>query len=153
VFFGTLVPMFDAAVTDRRIGVSPCAGMRLPKVPDAKDMIPRPDEVHALARALPERYRAIVYLAAGGGWRGGEIFGLERDVLDLRPEGPRTATAHRDHRTDSVPRAGVRTNELPAVVVGALRAHLATFPVCPEEIEDETEPRRPTTRHVRLHPG
>lgn len=83
VFFGTLVPTFNAAVVDRGIGVSPCAGIRLPDVPDAKYHIAQPDEVHALARALPERYRAIVYLAAGCGWRGGEIFGLERDGLDL----------------------------------------------------------------------
>ncbi|MGH3569118.1 MAG: hypothetical protein ACRDRH_24455 [Pseudonocardia sp.] len=76
VFFGTLVPMFNAAVADRRIVVSPCVAVRLPDVPDAEYYIARPGEVHALARCLPERYRAIVYLAAGCGWRGGEIFGL-----------------------------------------------------------------------------
>ena len=98
-----------------------------------------------LARALPEQYRAIVYLAAGCGWRGGEIFGLERDGLDLDAKEvhvrhqltvisgrtpylapPKTKTSH-------------RTNELPAVVADALRTHLGTFRVRPEDIEDETD--------------
>jgi hypothetical protein len=35
VFFGTLVPLFNAAVVDRRIGTSPCVGIRLPEIPDA----------------------------------------------------------------------------------------------------------------------
>ena len=76
--------------------------------------IARPEEVHALARALPERYRAIVYLAAGCGWRGGEIFGLDRDGLDF--EAREVQVRHQL----------------------TLRWHLATFPIRPEEIEDET---------------
>lgn len=71
VFYGTLGPMFNAAVVDRRIGTSPCTGVRLPEIPDSRYHIATPEEVGALARALPERYRAIVYLAAGCGWRGG----------------------------------------------------------------------------------
>jgi len=156
VFFGTLVPLFNAAVIDRRIGVSPCGGIRLPDVPSARYYIARPDEVHALARALPERYRAIVYLAAGCGWRGGEIFGLERDGLDLDAKEvhvrhqltvisgrtpylapPKTKTSH-------------RTNELPAVVADALRMHLGTFRVRPEDIEDETDSRHPVVRQAHL---
>jgi integrase len=83
VLYGTLVPMFNAAVIDRRIGVSPCAGVRPGDTLDATYYIARPEQVHALAAALPERYRAIVYLAAGCGWRGVEIFGLEREAIDF----------------------------------------------------------------------
>jgi integrase len=36
--------------------------------------------------ALMERYRAIVELAAGCGWRGGEIVGLERDAGDFEAQ-------------------------------------------------------------------
>jgi hypothetical protein len=57
VFFGTLVPLFNAAVVDRRIGISSCRGFRLPDVPHARYYIARPEEVHALARALAGRYR------------------------------------------------------------------------------------------------
>jgi integrase len=156
VYLGTLVPLFNAAVIDRRIGISASAGVRLPEIPDAKYYIARPEEVHALARALPERYRAIVYLAAGCGWRGGEIFGLERDALDLdRRE------VHVRHQLTVISgrtpyfappktKTSARTNELPAAVVTALRAHLATFPVRPEEIEDETDPRTVIVRPAYL---
>lgn len=65
VYFGTLVPLFNAAVADKRIGASPCVGIRLPEIEDGKYYIARPEEVHALHDALPERYRPIVYLAAG----------------------------------------------------------------------------------------
>ena len=43
-----------------------------------------------------------------------------------------------------------RTNELPAAVVTALRAHLATFPVRPEEIKDDTDPRTVIVRPAHL---
>lgn len=155
-FYGTLGPMFNAAVVDRRIGVSPCAGVRLPDVADSKYYIARPEEVHALARALPERYRAIVYLAAGCGWRGGEIFGLERDALDF--DGREVHVRHQltviagrmPYLAPTKTKTSMRTNELPAVVVDALRTHLATFPVRPEDIEDETDPHRPTVRPGHL---
>src|ERR1700754_3388320 len=39
--------------------------------------------VHALADAVPERYRALVVHAAGTGMRQGECFGLDIDHLDL----------------------------------------------------------------------
>ena len=156
VFFGTLVPMFNSAVIDRRIGVTPCAGIRLPDVPDSTYYIARPDEVHALARALPERYRAIVYLAAGCGWRGGEIFGLERDGLDLDAREVHVRqqltviSGRSPHLAPPKTKASARTNELPAVVADALRSHLKTFPVRAEEIEDETDLRRPHVRPARL---
>lgn len=80
VYNGTLVPLFNAAVNDKLIGGTPCVDVRLPEVPDAQYYIARPEEVHALYEALPERYRTIVYLAAGCGWRGGEIFGVTRST-------------------------------------------------------------------------
>jgi integrase len=156
VFFGTLVPLFNAAVIDRRIGYSPCAGVRLPEVPASKYYIARPDEVHALAQALPERYRAVVYLAAGCGWRGGEIFGLELDALDLdRREAHvrhqlSVISGRSPHLAPPKTTTSARTNELPTIVSDALRAHLATFPVRPEYIEDETDPRRPVVRPAHL---
>ena len=127
-----------------------------PDVPDARYYIARPDEVHALARALPERYRAIVYLAAGCGWRGGEIFGLELDALDLDAREVRVRhqlsviSGRRPHLAPPKTKTSTRTNELPAVVVDAVRAHLRMFPVRPEDIEDETDPRNPVIRPAHL---
>jgi hypothetical protein len=156
VFHGTLVPMFSAAVVDRRIGVSSCAGVRLPEIPDAMYCIARPEQVHALAEALPERYRAIVYLAAGCGWRGGEIFGLEREAIDfdgreIHVRHQLTVIAGRSpHLARPKTKTSVRTNELPVIVADALRAHLKIVRPCPEDIEDETDPRRPIVRPAQL---
>jgi hypothetical protein len=36
VSHGVLVPMFNAAALDKRIGTSPCTGIRLPGIPDAR---------------------------------------------------------------------------------------------------------------------
>ena len=71
---------------DRLVGSSPCEGTKLPKkLP--REVVPlttsRPS--HALADAVPERYRALVVLAAGTGLRQGECFGLVDDRVDLRP--------------------------------------------------------------------
>ena len=156
VFHGTLVPMFNAAVVDRRIGISPCTGIRLPEIPDAKYYIARPEEVHALAEALPARYRAIVYLAAGCGWRGGEIFGLERAAIDF--EGREIHVRHQltviagrsPHLARPKTKTSARTNELPAVVANALRAHLTIVRPRAVDIEDETDPRRPIVRPAHL---
>lgn len=156
VFYGTLVPLFNAAVIDRRIRTSPCPGTRLPEIPDARYYIARPDEVHALARALPERYRAIVYVAAGCGWRGGEIFGLERDGVDLdrreiHVRHQLTVVAGRQpYLAPAKTKTSHRTNELPATVADALRWHLDRFPGRPEDITDETDPRRPVERLANL---
>lgn len=156
IYNGTLVPLFNAAVADKRIGGSPCVAIRLPEIPDARYYIARPEEVHALAAALPERYRAIVYLAAGCGWRGGEIFGLERDSVDFAAR-----EIHVRHQLTVISGRGPylappktktsrRTNELPRVTAGELRRHLEEFPCASEEIDDETDPRRPARRLARL---
>lgn len=156
IYNGTLVPLFNAAVADKRIGGSPCVAIRLPEIPDARYYIARPDEVHALAEALPERYRAIVYLAAGCGWRGGEIFGLERDGIDFA-----AGEVHVRHQLTVVAgrtpylappktKTSLRANELPQITADALQRHLAEFPPRGEEIDDETDPRRPTRRVAQL---
>lgn len=156
VYHGILVPLFNAAVIDKRIGASPCVGIRLPEIPDSRYYIAKPEQVHALYQALPERYRAIVYLAAGCGWRPGEIFGLEREAIDFEAQEVHVrhqltvVTGRRPFLAPPKTKTSRRTNELPAIVVEALRKHLDVFRVSPEEIEDETDPRRPTSRPAEL---
>ncbi|WP_197320594.1 site-specific integrase [Saccharomonospora sp. NB11] len=156
VYHGTLVPLFNAAVADKRIGSTPCVGIRLPEIPDSRYYIARPEQVHALAEALPERYRAIVYLAAGCGWRGGEIFGLERDAIDFERREVHVrhqltvVTGRNPFLAPPKTKTSIRTNELPVVATEALRHHLDTFRPLPEEIDDETDPRRPIRRPVDL---
>lgn len=156
VFNGTLVPLFNSAVADRRIGLSPCGGVRLPDIPDAKYYIAQPEQVHALATALPERYRAIPYLAAGCGWRGGEIFGLEDDSADFESDEVHVRhqltvlSGRQPYLAPPKTKTSLRTNELPAVVRDVLLGHLATFRVRPEWIEDETDDRKKVRREARL---
>jgi integrase len=156
IYFGTLVPMFNAAVIDRRIGVSPCINVRLPDVPNATYYIATREQVGALYKALPERYRAIVYLAAGCGWRGGEIFGLELDGLDfLRGEVHVrqqliTLSGREPFLARPKTKTSARTNELPDITANALAHHLQEFPAIPMELSDETDPRKPLRRIARL---
>jgi integrase len=156
IYNGTLIPLFNSAAADKRIGASPCVGVRLPEIPDAQYYIARPEQVHALYDALPERYRAIVYLAAGCGWRGGEILGLERDAIDFAAREVyvrhqlTVVSGRSPHLAPPKTKTSRRTNELPAVVTDALRLHLDTFRATPEEIEDETDPRRTVRRPANL---
>ena len=62
-----LAAVFKAAVRDRRIVVSPCEGTKLPKNPKQRIEPLSVDAVQALAEAIPDRYRALVTLAAGTG--------------------------------------------------------------------------------------
>lgn len=128
-----VMPMFRAAVIDKVIGSTPCVGVRLPEIPDAKYYIARPEQVHALADALPDLYRPIPYLAAGCGWRAGEVFGLERDAVDL--DALEVTVAHQlavtPGRTPFLAppktKTSLRVNELPAEIGAVLRDHLDAF--------------------------
>ena len=129
-----LAGIFKAAVRDRRIVASPCEGTRLPKVHRQRIEPMTFEAVEALTAAMPERYRALVTLAAGTGLRQGEIFGLTVDRIDFLR---RQLTVDRQLVTmpDRAPylappktQASVRVVPLPQVVVDAVAAHLATWP-------------------------
>lgn len=157
VMYSYLVGMFGSAVLDRAIGVSPCTkDVRLPEIVREKYWIPTPDQVHALADELPDRYRAVAYLAAGCGLRGGEIFGLElSDIAFLRREvlvqRQLTVVAGRSPYLAPLKTAtSRRAPELAAVVSESLAWHLEQFPPVEVEIDDETDPRRPVRRAARL---
>ncbi|MEU8251730.1 hypothetical protein [Nonomuraea sp. NPDC048916] len=74
-----------SAVRDRLIGANPCEGVRLPRRrrQDADDRIITREEFAMLLRHVPDRYRAVVALAAGAGLRWGGCAGLRWDAIDL----------------------------------------------------------------------
>jgi integrase len=120
---------------DRLISSSPCDSTKLPKKRPTEVIPLSTSTVHALAEAVPERYRALVLLAAGTGLRQGECFGLNDEHLDLDRH-----TLRVDQQLILLPRrepflgppktlASHRTVPLPDVVVHALRQHLERFPV------------------------
>jgi integrase len=98
----------------------------------------RAEVVQAIIEAVPDRYRALVVLAAGTGLRQGECFGLTLDRLDFLR---RQLTV--DRQLVLLPGSGpvlgapktqasYRVVPLPAVVLDALAAHLARYPVGPD---------------------
>ncbi len=125
------------AVSDGLIPANPCA-IKGASQRDSRHRAERrvltPDELWALADAMPERYRAaVVVLSFLSGLRAGELFALQRRHVDLEVGTVRVdqslarpgAGGGRFSSTKS--RAGVRTVALPAVAVSALVDHMTRF--------------------------
>lgn len=156
VYSTVLAPMFTSAVIDKVIGATPCVGIRLPDVPNSEYVIPTADEVHRLHSALPGRYGAVAYLAAGCGLRTGEVFGLEWDDVDfLRREVRvrrqlKAVKGRAPYLGPTKTKTSVRTVELPQVVAEALARHRERFTPKSIMIDDETDPTRTTHRSADL---
>jgi integrase len=124
--------VMGTAVDEGAIGRSPCTikGASVERSPEMH--CPSLDQVHELADAVPGEYRAMIYTAALGGLRWGELAGLRRHRVDLFR---RTVTVAEqlievNGRLDfGLPKteASVRTVALPALVVDALDAQLARW--------------------------
>ena len=108
--------------------------IKLPKIDKASVVPLEVEQVDKLRDAMPERYQAVVTLAAGTGLRISECFGLTVDRVDFLR---RTIRVDRQLvvLSGSAPTFGppktsasVRTVPMPAVVGDALAAHLAVFP-------------------------
>ncbi len=128
-----------AAVQAGLILSSPCDGVRLPRVERAEMRFLAPAEVGALAEAMDDRYAALIYLAAYGGLRVGELFGLRAkrvDLLRARLEVTEAvvSVAGRLHFGPPKTSAGRRSVPLPKVVTSALAGHLARYPAGPDAL-------------------
>jgi integrase len=158
VVWSNLTSMFNAAVTDRVIGVSPCAGVKLPTIPRHDHFIPSAEQVHTLAAVLPQRYSAIVYLAAGCGLRGAEITGLELGAVDFLQREIDVSqqlvcvTGVGPYLGPPKTRGSARTVEMPAVTLASLARHLELSPPPEVEIWDRADPdqRKHHRRKARL---
>jgi len=153
VVYNYLRAIFRAAVADKVIAESPCSEkVKLPR-PERRQVEPLAVEVvQAITEAMPERYQALVTLAAGTGLRQGEAFGLTVDRVDflrrtlkvdrqlvLLPGGPPTLAPP---KTD----ASYRKVPMPVVVVDALAAHLARWPAGESGLVFTTEDGDPIRR-------
>ena len=124
------------AVSDGLIPANPCA-IKGASQRDSRHRTERrvltPDELWALADAMPERYRAAVIVSFLSGLRAGELFALQRRHVDLaagtiRVEQSLARPGTGGGRFSSTKsRAGVRTVVLPAAAVEALTKHLTRF--------------------------
>lgn len=163
--YAYLVTVMHTAVRDRSIAINPCAGIKAPEVRRTEIVPLHPDAVRALIEAAPDRYRAMILLAAASGLRQGEVFGLEVGHVDfLRREvtvQQQLITPDKDVNADKSetpePYLGepkthesYRTVPLVGSAVDALAAHLQRYPSVPVELEDRTNPRKPRRRKAQL---
>ena len=125
--------ILNTAVEDRHLVVNPCAIKGAGVEPAEERAIPTIGQVYALADAVSPRYRALVLLAAFGGLRRGELFGLTRQdvdllhrVVDVRAQ---RQESRRGEQLVGPPKtaAGRRTLALPAELVPELEQHMATW--------------------------
>jgi integrase len=130
---GVVSGIFRAAVRDRLVASNPCEGTRLPKTTPTR-VEPLPVEtVLALADAVPDRYRALVMLAAGSGMQG-ECFGLTVDRVDFLRRVVRvdrqlvTVTGREPFLAPPKTSASARTIPLAQATLDVLAAHLAAYP-------------------------
>ena len=133
VVFRIFAAILNAAIDDRIIARSPATGVRLPRQPKQQVVPPTVQDVTALIDAMPERYRALVVLAAGTGLRQGECFGLTLDRVDflrrtIRVDRQLVLTEGPPQFGPPKTQASVRTVPLPDVVASALAAHLERWP-------------------------
>lgn len=170
VAWSNVASMFAAAVSDRIISLSPCAGVKLPDAGHHKNYIPTDEQVHTFASALspkrvgpegpaaPGRYSAIIYVAAGSGLRGAEITGLELDSVDfLRREIDISqqlvcVSGQQPYLGPPKTKTSARTAEMPKITAAALAEHIKHFPPVEVEIWDRTDPdkRKHHRRKARL---
>lgn len=124
--------ILEAAVDEGRLRRNPC---RIKKASQstARTRVPAtPEDVERLVRAMPERYAAAVEVAAWGGLRAGEVFGLARRHVDVergtvRIE--RTVNAAAGTTVFGPPKteAGKRTVHLPRSAMESLAAHMEAY--------------------------
>ena len=140
VVFRIFSGILAGAVKDLLIARNPATGTKLPSSDRRPIAPPTLEQVRAVTAELPDRYRAVVTLAAGSGLRQGECFGLTIDRVDflrrsisvdrqlvLPKSGP---PAFGKPKT----KASIRTVPLPQVVAEALASHLERFDSGPYDL-------------------
>jgi integrase len=125
-----LCKVMGAAVDAGMIAQTPCRRVPLPKVEREEMRFLTPAEVAGLADAIRLPYRALVFVAAYGGLRIGELAGLRRSRVDLLRGTVTVAEIVVEvqgvlHIGPPKTRASRRTVGLPRFVVEELARHLA----------------------------
>jgi len=148
VAYNTVVaPMFKAAVNDGKRGTTPCVGIDLPTAVGRTYLIISTEQLHELAAALPEEYRAAPWLAAGCGMRGGEIMGTEPDQVrflsrEIAIRQQLKKVARRSPYLALPKSKHARLGDLPEQVAHAVAAQIKARAPVEWEIDDETDPAK-----------
>jgi len=131
--------IMKSAVLARKIPSSPCEGTPRPRIEREEMRFLNPAEVRNLSDTMDHRYRAAVLLAAYGGLRMGEVWGLRTNYVDLEKSSVRIVEIVTDvggHLVVGPPktRSGHRTIPLPRVAADALRDHLEQRAAGPNDL-------------------
>jgi integrase len=81
--YGLLKQIMDAAVNNDLIGVTPCRGAKLPKLPASDPHILTRKQVALIAANTRAPYDLLIWIIAYSGLRVGEVFALRRRHIDL----------------------------------------------------------------------
>jgi hypothetical protein len=81
--YRTLNRVLAAAVDDELLGRNPLSPIKPPRSATQEMRFITHDDVATLVAAVDERYRAMVFVAAYGGLRAGELIALKRRHVDL----------------------------------------------------------------------
>lgn len=130
--YALLAAIMRTAATGRRplIAESPCQIPSATNVPRRFEPRPAtPQQITVIVENMPDKYRALILIAAWCGLRWGEVSELRRKDLDLRAMTVRVERAvvwRKGQPTVGVPksRAGVRTVAMPPNLRPALTRHL-----------------------------
>lgn len=128
-----LTACLEAAVDEGLIGRNPARRVELPRVEARRRRFLSADEVTRLADAMPDTgSRALVFVAAYGGLRWGELAALRRSRCDLLRRRLIVDSAVSDvggHLETKAPKSHqARTVSLPVFVVEELARHLESVP-------------------------
>jgi Site-specific recombinase XerD len=132
--FAHVSTVFTAAVEDRVIRANPCSArsVKAPRLDPRKVKPWTADRVRAVRAALPERYQALVDVAAGCGLRQGEAFGLAVEDVDFLGgvvHVVRQVKLLHNRPVFAPPKGGKeRDVPLPESIAFALAGHLTRFP-------------------------
>ena len=122
----------NAAVTDGLISRNPCSLVKPPKAPAGRVLPWTGDQVSAVRKALPARYRALADAGSGLVLRQGEVFGLSVDDVDFlhRVVHVRRQVRILGTRMTFAPPKGGKERDIPLPESVALRlsAHIAAHP-------------------------
>ncbi|SRR5579884_2202988 len=154
VIYGNVRAVLSAAVDDGYLARNPCdAGSVRAPAAEAKRIVPWPAErVFAVQAGLPERFRAMVDLAAGCGQRQGEVFGLAEDAVSFDTE-----TLHVLLQVKLVggqpvfapPKCNkLRDVPLPDTVAEALKLHMEAHPPVEVTLPWQTPDGSPVTKRL-----
>lgn len=160
VVHGIVAAVFAAAVRDRLIASSPCAGTSLPARHRTQVTPLTATQVAAVAAAAPPWLGGLVTVAAATGLRLGEALGVTVDRSGLAPPTARPVLRvdRQLIRLPGVPPylgpvkrpASRRAIPLPAVAASALAAHLAACPARTVEVGCRDEASRAWVETVEL---